>query len=286
MAEIELNRLLNRPLDEEFLTADAGLDDSELISSQERFYRYLDTPRDFRIFRRFMAIEAIETSPELRAIASLTTAQERVLLSARRSSWLPDFGVQAGFTGQMVRAGAGSSPLSLPLGGALFSLPGPGRADWFIGFNATLPLFEGGAKAAERTRAQEELNRLGLERNATTERVEQRLQTSMHEMQASLLGIDLSRQAAAAAQSNLQLVTDTYRRGAATIIDLLDAQNASLVADEDARDLPAVPLDLITAVKTAIQGISINRIVIGVLMVFGALAIVVLLLITFVDPVP
>ena len=65
-----------------------------------------------------------------------------------------------------------------------------------------------------------------------------------------------------------------------------DVQDAAIVCRHCGRDLPAVPLDLITAVKTAIQGISIKRIVIGVLMVFGALAIVVLLLITFVDPVP
>ena len=234
VAGVNLNRLLNQPLDELFLTEEAGLDDPELISSQARLYDYLETPRDFRIFRRFLALEAIDAAPELGALDSLTTAQERVLLSARRASWFPDFGIQTGLTGVLADAGAGSDPLDLSLGGGAFTLPQNGNVDWFVGFNVTFPLFEGGAKAAEQARAQEELNRLSLERDATVERIEQRLQSTLYEMQASLLGIDLSQQAADAARSNLELVTDTYRRGAATIIDLLDAQNAALVADEEA----------------------------------------------------
>ena len=234
VAGVALNRLLNQPLDDPFLTEEAGLDDPELVSSQERLYTYLQTPRDFRIFRRFMALEAVEAAPELEAIDSLTAAQERVLLSARRASWLPEFGIQTGLTGLMAEAGAGSDPFQLPVGGGAFALPQAGNLDWFVGFNVTFPLFEGGAKKAVRVRAQEELNRLDFERDATVQRVEQRLQAGLHRMQASLLGIDLSRQAAEAARRNLELVTDTYRRGVASIIDLLDAQNARLVADEEA----------------------------------------------------
>ena len=51
---------------------------------------------------------------------------------------------------------------------------------------------------------------------------------------ASLAGIDLSRDAATATLANYDLVSDAYRRGAISILDLLDAQNASLVADEAA----------------------------------------------------
>ena len=41
-------------------------------------------------------------------------------------------------------------------------------------------------------------------------------------------------EAARAARNNLDLVTDSYSRGVVSIIDLLDAQNASLIADEAA----------------------------------------------------
>ncbi len=46
--------------------------------------------------------------------------------------------------------------------------------------------------------------------------------------------IDLSKLAADAAAANLVLVTDAYSKGVVSIIDLLDAQNASLQAAEGA----------------------------------------------------
>ena len=39
---------------------------------------------------------------------------------------------------------------------------------------------------------------------------------------------------ATAAKKNLDLVTDAYSRGAVSILDLLDAQNAALIAEETA----------------------------------------------------
>ena len=108
VAEVELNRLLNQPTDQPFETEETAVDDSGLLSSQERLYPYLSNPRDFAIFRQFMALEAIERAPELDAIDSLTQAQERILKSTKRSSWLPEFGVQGGVGGMFLRAGAGS----------------------------------------------------------------------------------------------------------------------------------------------------------------------------------
>jgi outer membrane protein TolC len=46
--------------------------------------------------------------------------------------------------------------------------------------------------------------------------------------------IQLSRDASDAADRNLKLVTDSYARGIKSIIDLLDAQNLALEADQRA----------------------------------------------------
>ena len=102
---------------------------------------------------------------------------------------------------------------------------------WSVGVFATIPIFEGTAKVARQTQSAEELARLRVQRASVSEKVDARLRVALLEMQSSLLGIDLSRQAAEAARSNLTIVTDTYRRGAATIVELLDAQRASLVDD-------------------------------------------------------
>ena len=50
----------------------------------------------------------------------------------------------------------------------------------------------------------------------------------------SYSSIELSKDAADAADASLSLVTDSYSRGAVSITDLIDAQNAALSADLDA----------------------------------------------------
>jgi outer membrane protein TolC len=49
---------------------------------------------------------------------------------------------------------------------------------------------------------------------------------------ASFAGIELSEQASAAAGKSLELVSDAYARGAVSILDLLDAQNAAVSAEQ------------------------------------------------------
>ncbi len=231
LAEIELNRLLNRPLEEPFNTEEAELRDPELLSSQDRIYAYIDNPWSFRVFRQFMAQEAFLYSPELGALTALTAAQRRALSSTKRSFWQPTLAVQAGVTDVLSTGGAGSD---VDFGDSGLVGLKPGDINWTVGFSLSYPLFVGGARVAERNRAAERLARLEVELDATAQRVEQRVRFALHEMGASLASIDLSRDAADAAGNNFQLVSDAYARGAVSIIDLLDAQNAALVSDEQA----------------------------------------------------
>ena len=61
--------------------------------------------------------------------------------------------------------------------------------------------------------------------------IEQRIRSALFDAASTYTSIELSAEAADAAGKNLDLVTDAYSRGAVSIIDLLDAQNAALVAD-------------------------------------------------------
>ena len=127
------------------------------------------------------------------------------------------------------KSGAGSEAPVLP-GGALF--PTPDDTLWSVGVSATLPLFTGGGRKADRLQAEQELSRLRLSFDSTADKIEQRIRSAMALARASRTGIGLSRDAAEAARQNLDLVTDAYARGAVSIIDLLDAQNAALNAEE------------------------------------------------------
>lgn len=79
----------------------------------------------------------------------------------------------------------------------------------------------------------------------------------MEVARASLTGIGLARQAADAAAKNLELVTDAYARGAVSIIDLLDAQNAGLNAEELATNATYDYLVDLLEVERAISSIEL-----------------------------
>ena len=76
------------------------------------------------------------------------------------------------------------------------------------------------------------LEQLRLDYESASDKIEQRIRSAMELARASRMGIGLARESATAAGKNLELVSDAYARGAVSIIDLLDAQNAALNADE------------------------------------------------------
>jgi outer membrane protein TolC len=136
---------------------------------------------------------------------------------------MPTVGLRGSFSNHFLREGAGSE------------LPAPGGdASWSVGASATLPLFSGGAKFAAVTQAAEELAQLSRQRDSVAEAVEARIRAALHETGASYAAIGLSEDATVAAARNLELVEDAYGRGVVSIIDLLDAQNAAILAEQGA----------------------------------------------------
>jgi outer membrane protein TolC len=199
-----------------------------LITSDLRFFTYFADPWTFKVFRAFMEEDGLAHSPELQQLDALIAAQGRFLKSSKWKFFAPTIAAQGQVTNTFSRAGAGADyPASL--GAAT-----PDDVDWNVGLRVSLPLFEGGSRFAVRTQAREELSQLDIERNAAAERIALRIRAALHLAGASHAGIKLSRDAAEASHNNLDLVTDAYSRGAVSIIDLLDAQNAALVADQGA----------------------------------------------------
>ena len=226
-ARSEMNRIMDRPLTEPFAPAETGISDPVSVVRDPRIFPYLETPRKIRVLRDFFMEESQALAPELRAIDAQLAARMRVLTTSKREFWLPTFALNGSVTELFDKSGDGSQyPSSLS--------DEPDDTSWAVGVSATLPLFSGGGKSAELRQAREEIERLGREREATAGRVSQRAVVAMNRVRASYPGIRLSKDAAESAANNLQLVTDSYVRGVLSIIDLLDAQNLALVAEQQA----------------------------------------------------
>ncbi len=250
VAEIALNQLLNRPSEEPFRAQEETLANPSLLFTQDRIAQYMNNPWDFRTLRGFMVAYGLRETPEIKALSEAIAAQRRGLDSSGRSFWLPELGLEAGVTNVFARDGAGSD---IDTSQFPFSLIGePKDLSWQVGVSATYSLFEGGAKIAARRQAATELLQLRTELDSVRQKVEQRVRSAFHQAGASYAGIQQSRIAADAARQSLDLVEDAYSSGAATILDLLDAQNNALVADEVAANaVYDFLVDLIAAQRAA-----------------------------------
>ncbi len=229
VAAMALARLLNRDLARPLAVEDVGLADPQLMTGNPRFPGHTETPKRYAAFSEFVVAEGLAAAPELARLEAAIAAGERRLSAARRSFWTPSVGLRASFDRILSREGAGSAPPTLFPG---LALPGQPARGWSLGLTASLPLFAGGARAAERIQAEEELERVRDLRRSVAEKIEQRIRIGLERTRASYPGVRLAEESARAARSNLELVADAYARGALPIVDLLDAQNAALIAEQ------------------------------------------------------
>jgi outer membrane protein TolC len=220
-AETELARILHRPASQPFATVETGLDEPMALVSDKRTQAYIDTPASWAVFQEFSVAEALAQAPELRGVDATIVAQQRAARSAQRAFYLPELSLRAFGSEAVDRSGVGSES-------------GPGFPDeqaWNVTLQASLPLFTGGARRAEYARNRYGLRQLEAQRASAADAVEARTRAALHRTASSYPAIELSQDAAAAARENLTMVREAYAKGALSVTDLVDAQDASLEAE-------------------------------------------------------
>jgi len=227
VSQVELNRILHRPLEEEFKITDVDLSDTFLLVSDERIHKFVDNPWSYKLFRDFNVVEGLSRSPELKEIESAIKAKKREITSLRWAFWSPRVTLEGDITQTFSKQGEGSNPPN-------------DDTDMTLGFVATFPLVSGGAKIIRLRRAKEELEALVLQRDSLRDKIENRIRSNLFLTGASYSSIQLAVDASEAASKNLDLVKESYERGVATILDLLDAQNQAFVAKSEVANVKYV----------------------------------------------
>ncbi|MBT8451746.1 MAG: TolC family protein [Deltaproteobacteria bacterium] len=225
--EINLNRILNRQLEAPFRVPPPEDVRTVAPGSDQRLVKYLQDAWSFKVFREFMAKEAIRNSPEVRSIDSRISARDELVKGERRQLGIPDIAVVGSFTHVPYAGGRGSeAPAPIPN----VDIVGRQTFTWSVGATASLTLFDGASNYARIRRQFREIDRLQTDRAVIAQRLEQDVRSALHQAGFSYANIALTRDAAEASARNLELVTDLYQRGAADIIQLVDAQNQALGA--------------------------------------------------------
>lgn len=235
-----LNRLLHRPQGRPIALRPASFEDPFLFTQQE-IDDLINSPADYDRFTRFLIDRGFRLAPELLELDAQIVAKRRDVLTQRRTYWLPEFSLQGTYRTNVSQSGTGAGPIA-----------GEDSSDWNVGVQATLPLFTGGIRRANLSRANLELMQLEALRSSITERIEEEIRRQMHLAQAAYARIELSAEAAEASGKNFDLVADAYARGAVSVIDLLDAQDASLSANAASSDSLYNFLITIIAVQRAV----------------------------------
>lgn len=218
-AETELKRQLNIPLSEKIAVADTDISVVLNTLDSERFQRFFDNPSGFEVFTEFEVERAIDNSPELAQADFVTSSNRRRLLAAERAYYVPDIDLKTRYTKNIETGGLGDDSSTLA------------DAQWSVGVQATIPIFSGGARKTQVSRANNVLMQSRYQRENIKERVEARVRSALQRAGGSYPAIRLSRDAARVAEENLSLVIDAYSKGVVSIATLIDAQDAALAAN-------------------------------------------------------
>lgn len=224
-----LNQIINEPNQEELLVAiEPDLSGESLMTGQGRLQPYVANAFVFEKFRAFMVMVGLEQAPELKRLDALVEARKRRVLADKRAFYRPTAALQGSYSYVFDRKEG--EPLALPG----LTLPTVPDDRWSVALNLSLPLFQGGARAASLRQSTLEEKQLTLTRASAAQQIELAVRASLRNVGAASAAIDLSRVSADAARQNMGLVDDAYRKGLASAIDVLDAQNAALVAEQAA----------------------------------------------------
>ncbi len=227
-AEIHLNRMLHRPQEEPFMVLETTIDDPRILSGVYPDPK-IDNPWIYRQFADFVVEYGLKKAPELVQIDEGIKAKQRYLKTTRREFYVPTIAFQGEISQLFDESGAGTSDL-----GALASmLPDPADdIDWSLGIMLSLPTYSGGLKSAEFRKTKMEIKHLETKQYEVKEKLEQKIRSTLIQAGTSMAIIDVSKEAAVAAQKTQDIVTDAYAKGMVSILDLIDAQNAARTAQE------------------------------------------------------
>jgi outer membrane protein TolC len=222
LAMTELARLMGEDIDDSFMLEQLKLDTDVTIYTTLMNAGYkLENMADFEKFKAAILNISLENSVELKALKQAAKAAQRTVLSAERSFYHPTVALSGEYKRYLDKSGKGSDD----------PMPGYDDSEWSIALNASLPLYEGGRRTAELNIEKAALRKIYHEKSKATKQIKQRMIAALENSKASFNQHLLAQASAKAAERTTEIASDLYAKGAVSITELIDAQNARLTAE-------------------------------------------------------
>jgi len=226
LTEIQMNRILHRPLDESFTVYNISKDEKLF---QDQFKDQVKNPKSLEILTQFLIEVAKLQSTEIQQIDASIAAVERSLNSIQRQRYIPTLGLFAEADYIFSRSGAGSKAIG-------FNGMPIKQEDlkWNVGLNLSLPIFKSGEIFLQAEQTNIEILKLEQQKSNLVQNIEMNVRAAVLDLALTVANLDLSKQSEDFANKSFEMVQDAYSKGAVSIVELTDAQintfNAEIAA--------------------------------------------------------
>lgn len=218
-SRITLNQVLGMNQDVNWMPEEIEVDPDEFYFLKGSFDEIFINRFDLQKFREASIKYSIENSPELQFLYKSIEAQEIQIGKEKRSFFIPKF--YADFT-------YGNNFWQNP------DVPALDNSGFTFGLTARLPIFQGTSRIYRIQQKESVRNELTNTVTLTEQLIEQRTRTTIRNLESSFPNISLSKAASENAKLYLGVVREKYANGIASITNLLEAQNASFIANQNA----------------------------------------------------
>ena len=246
--QLAFKQMLNIPMIYLINVEDVSIEDASQPIFNKDIQKFLEDPLSYDLLTDYLVNYGLKKSPDLQMLKNVVEAKERSLTSTKLSRFLPNVSLFGGVTKTFYKSDI-KSPFSLSIPApppsvspdittyigqifSGFSIPLPNDVDWNIGINASLNLFNGMRTSARIEQTDIEMEQIKIQQKSLEDKIALGIRSEMENLKAKNFGLAQSQIQVDAANKALKIVSDSYSRGAVSILFLLDAQTAALNAQQ------------------------------------------------------
>lgn len=220
IAKAQLNALLNGTLGNDFKITDLLIDGPLFTSfSKSTLAEYVKSPFELRLITEFLVLEAKNNYPSKKQLNTNAELLDRQKVLNKRLYYTPTVAAQAQLDNTFWRGGEGSTAVQ----GTEFI-----NNNWNAGLSVSIPLFDGNRRSINLQTTQIQQEQLNNQLDNLDRSLELSVRANTLDLLVASTNIGNSAVSADNTAKNFDLVQNLYRKGQANIIQLLDAQQASL----------------------------------------------------------
>ncbi len=214
----QINQQLNSTIDNSINVPDSNSIDKTILLNQELLTKIFENPILTEKYASFIIEEMKTNSPEIKQLMAIARVIERKNTLYKRQWYIPEIALMGSADQAFIREGT-ILPPNMPVP------PPPDDMTYNLGISLKIPIFQGGKANAEMNKSVIEMDKINYQKEELNNTLETGVRTNVQKLRTSYLELELSKNAATAAENNFKLVQDAYFQGAVNLIQLIDAQN-------------------------------------------------------------